>query len=149
MNKFFERGISLIELVVVIAIGAVLAALSVSAFVNLSNNDIVESATQAIVSQLRTAQRDAVESLGDSTYGIHITSSQAIFFVGSTYQNGLSSNVVFSFPANVTASATPSDFVFQKISGTTTSGTIQIYVSSNHNYEKTISIPSTGVPEVQ
>jgi len=147
MNK--HKAISLAELLVVIAIGIVVTTLSVSGFINLSNSDLIEAASQSLLSEFRQAYSDSIESLANSTYGIHVATSSATRFVGTTYQNGANGNVVFTFPNNVTASATPSNFVFQQISGTTTSGIIQVYISSNPNYERTILVASTGVPELQ
>ena len=143
------QGISLVELIVVITIGMIITTLSVSAFVNLSNSNLIEAASQSLLSEFRQAYSDSIESLANTTYGVHIATSSATIFSGTTYQNGANGNVVFTFPNNVTASATPSNFVFQQISGTTTSGIIQVYISSNPNYERTILVASTGVPELQ
>jgi prepilin-type N-terminal cleavage/methylation domain-containing protein len=144
-----QRGLSLVELIIVLAIAGILLGISAAAFVNLSNTDLILAASQEVVSGLRQAQSQARSGLGDSAYGIHFTSSSATLFAGTTYQDGAGGNAVLPLPANISISASPSDFVFQKISGTTTSGTIQVYLSSHSSYEKTISVQSTGVAEIQ
>jgi Tfp pilus assembly protein FimT len=149
MERSYIRGISLVELIIAIAIAGFLVGIAVTAFANLSNTDLVESSTQEVLSTLREAQSQAVESLADSAYGVHFTGSSAILFAGAIYQSGAAGNMTLELPSSVTASATPSNFVFQKISGTTTSGTIQLFVSSHASYEKTISVSPTGAAEIQ
>lgn len=144
-----NKGISLIELVIALAIAGVLIGLSFAAFANLSTTDLMEGATQEILSELRQAQNQSVESLANSTYGVHFTISSATLFVGTTYQSGAAGNIVLNLPPNITASATPSDFVFAQVSGTTNSGIIQVYVSSNPNYSQTIDVAPSGIAEIQ
>jgi Tfp pilus assembly protein FimT len=144
-----KKGITLAELLISVAIAGILIGISVAAFVNLSNTDQILGASQEILSELRQARSQAVESLADSAYGVHFTSSSVTLFAGTTYQSGAAGNAVLPLPSNITISASPTDFVFSKISGTTTSGTIQAYISSNSSYAKTISVQSTGVAELQ
>lgn len=133
-------GFTLVELLVTISIAAMIAGLSISTFVSFSRTNFVEGNTEAIVSQLRQAQSQTVNALNGDQYGVHITSTSSTLFVGSAYQSGNASNTVFSFYSGVIAIATPSDFVFQKLWGTTTSGTISVYASSNQSITRTISV---------
>lgn len=136
------------EILVSLAIVVIMASLSVSAFSNLRSSSLVQSASQEILSQMRFARSQSVESLGNSLYGVHIDATSTALFTGPLYQSGASSNVLLILPIGITASATPPDFVFQKISGNTTSGTIEVYVSSNPSFSKTISVGSTGLAEI-
>ena len=80
MNK--HKAISLAELLVVIAIGIVVTTLSVSGFINLSNSDLIEAASQSLLSEFRQAYSYSIESLAKTTYGVHIATSSATIFSG-------------------------------------------------------------------
>ena len=142
-----EKGIGLVELLVALAIAGIVTAMSVAAFSNLRNTDLVESASQEVVSALNQAGKWTIEGLNNSVYGVHIDPSAVTIFTGSTYQNASNSNIVTPLPVGIFASATPADYFFQRIYGTTTSGTIQVYVSSNQSYVRTINVQPTGVSE--
>ena len=101
MNK--HKAISLAELLVVIAIGIVVTTLSVSGFINLSNSDLIEAASQSLLSEFRQAYSDSIESLAKTTYGVpHRRLRRRPYFPEQSISNtAQTATSIFTFPNNV------------------------------------------------
>lgn len=144
------RGISAIELLIVLGIIVILAAIIIPQFGSTRQNQLLKSATIDILSTLDKARSQTLASVNSSEYGVHFQSDRVIIFTGTTYSSGAGSNETINIiaPASITnvtfggVSSSSGDIYFNRISGApSTTGTITV---SNNAQTKTITISATG-----
>lgn len=125
--KYKNKGFSLIELLVVVAIFAILAVVSDSVYVNLKSSSNLKIATTSVVQAIRHAQINSQAVKEDSKWGIEILSNEVIIFKNNyVYPGSLS----LDLPKGIVPSGI-SEIIFEKMSGsTTTTGTITLTNSS-------------------
>jgi prepilin-type N-terminal cleavage/methylation domain-containing protein len=141
-----QKGFTLIELILVIAIMTIVAGATLPlSYKFLTQNDL-ELATQKIVQSIRRAEFLAASGNSDSTWGVHVATTDVTLFNGTGYlARDLSKDEKLSFDNVVTLGGT-TDFVFQKLSGyPISSGTITL--TSQDNVVKTIIINNRGLIE--
>ncbi|KKW44334.1 MAG: hypothetical protein UY94_C0026G0005 [Parcubacteria group bacterium GW2011_GWA2_56_21] len=78
-------GFTLIELLIALAILAILIAGIVSAFSGFTKAEAQKGAATGVLSLLETARSETLASKGGSRYGVHLDSSGATLFAGSSY----------------------------------------------------------------
>jgi prepilin-type N-terminal cleavage/methylation domain-containing protein len=146
-NKKFvsnlSKGITLMELLIVIAIFSILASFSFSAYTSFGAKNNLEVATGSLVEALRFAQTNAQAVNGDSKWGVWATTTQIVVFKGTNY---LSRDTAFdqslNLPRETTASGL-SEIIFEKMTGATlTTGTTTI---TNPSGNKNININAKGI----
>lgn len=142
-SKKFEKGFTLIELIVVIAIFIIFIAVSESAFFNFQSHSNLEIATVNLVESLRHAKANAQQVQGDSKWGVEIFGSQITVFSSSSDYNHR--NLALDQASTLTSGVSSgglSEIVFEKVTGTTlNSGTITL---SGNNGSKVITINAKG-----
>ena len=149
-----DWGFTMLELLLVIGIFAVLAAVSAIQLANFQRGAKLESASKDIVSALRLAHDRAVlgedgntDGAGDA-WGIRFANASSDAyqtFFGSSYSSGNVKETVF-LPSGVSFTAPTegfnADVVFAKLTGTTTA---QVLVTiADDTSTKTITIDTTG-----
>jgi prepilin-type N-terminal cleavage/methylation domain-containing protein len=150
MNVFYKKGITLMELIIVIAIIGILSTLVFSSLSETKNNQILKSTVEDVVSVIDKARSQTLASLNLTTYGVHFESNKIVLFSGTTYNTDNASNEVIdiSSPANISNisfAGGATEFYFNRLSGVPSkTGNITISISSNANLVKTITISSTG-----
>ena len=145
-----KKGFSLLELMIVIAILAIIAAIGSGFYSNYSKTIEIDSITANIISNLKQAQSNSMIGVGGYKWGVHFVNSTSnyyeIFSTPTDYSNGskvitstnyLSGGVVFTTPAQ----SSSQDIIFNKISGGTSASSIVI---TYNNTNKTISISDIG-----
>ncbi len=145
--KHHKKGFSALEIIIVVAIVAMLLAVAVPSLEKMKQNQVLKSAVSDISSTLDKAKSQTLSSVNSLEYGIHFESNKIVMFEGSTYSASDSTNetVLISTPAyisniNLTGGAT--DLYFDKLSGTPNkTGNITI---SNASQSKTIIVSATG-----
>ncbi len=86
-TKFFmsNSGFTLIEIVVVLAITAILFLIAGSLAVNTFPKNTVQVEAGAVLDLLRKAQSRSVSGYQDSVCGVHFTVNEITLFAGTTY----------------------------------------------------------------
>lgn len=148
MRLFFQKGISVLEIVIIIAIVGALAAVITLPFNSFRQNQALQNTTNGVVSLLEQARTQTLAGVGNTNYSVHIESGQAVLFTGNTYTSGASTNVVFSYENPITLGTLSlqgggSNVTFDRLTGKTSQyGTIQLVLSASRT--TTITVSSTG-----
>lgn len=154
MKNFSQKGITFIELLIVIAIIIILIAVVSPQFSKVKNLQILKGTGEDVVSLLRKARSETLASLNSTEYGVHFSSNQVVLFSGTTYNPNSASNQIdsISSPATISAISLTGgavDVYFNRLSGTASkTGTITISISSDASLTKTITISGTGVASI-
>ena len=96
-NSFFtffyknEEGITLIELLLVIALIVVLATLSMPVYSNLQTSSQLAESTSLLVQTLRTAKEKSSARLNDVKHGVKLEANSYILYYGSSYTTRIQS----------------------------------------------------------
>src|SRR3989338_2065033 len=154
MSKF-ERGFSLLEVLIVVGIMTIISSIGAGFYVNYNKGVEIDSAVQVVVFDFKQTQGKSMIGEGGFKWGIHFVNAAddyyEIFSTPTDYSSGskviLSTNylpggIIFSDPAT---DATK-DIIFNKISGGTSASSVAIVAGSN---TKTISVSSIGNVSVQ
>lgn len=113
----YSRGFTLIEMLTVLAIFAIIFAVSDTAYNNFRTHNNLKIATDTVVEALRSAQLNSEVGKGDSKWGVEILSNQIVIFKGINYvSRDVISDQVIDFPKGVTASGS-NEFIFEKMTG--------------------------------
>ena len=139
-----EKGFTLIELLLVLAIFVMLFAIVGTISLNTLPSTQLTTQTDRVESMLRKAQARTVARHADSVWGVHLTSSEATLFAGTTYA---SRNIVYdevlTLPSSIIVSGL-SDVIFQYRTGeTVNTGTITITHGATGT-AKTLTVNATG-----
>ncbi|MDD5068708.1 MAG: prepilin-type N-terminal cleavage/methylation domain-containing protein [Candidatus Pacebacteria bacterium] len=149
-----QKGFSVLEFLVVIAIFAIIASLTFSSFSSLRQSKTLETDTLSVLSLLEKARADTLGSKGATQYGVHFETTKATLFTGATYSSGNASNISVIFNPRVQISTISltggtSNVVFQRLSGkTSVSGTVTLSLTGASS-TKIISIAGTGLSQIQ
>lgn len=148
-NKSFlkKNGFTVMELLIVVAIISILAAIVIPDFGALKRNQIFKSTINEVNSLIQKARNNATSSVDSSNYGVHFESGQVVLFKGNTYGAPGTTLETISLQSSVSISGVNftggvSDIVFAKGTGIpNVSGEISIVSSSD---VRAISINGTG-----
>ena len=155
MIKNKNSGFSLVEIIVAMAIGAVLVAGIVVSFSSFRNSKIVDISADRILSVINEARVKSVSSEDYSRFGVHFETSRVVFFKGDIFTEPNPANTeTILYPlveiSNISLSGGGVDIVFQKLTGKTgNSGSLRVRLKSDNNKYKTISVKSTGIANIQ
>lgn len=120
-----QRGFTLIEMVMTIAMVAVLAAISLPVYRQFQVQNDVDVAAITTTQSLRRAQLLAQAGEGDSEWGVRVDAASITVFKGATYAGrDALQDEVFSYPSTISRSGVQ-EVVFSRIVGEpSTTGTI-------------------------
>ncbi|MES2023382.1 MAG: type II secretion system protein [Patescibacteria group bacterium] len=150
MRNFYQKGITLVETLVAVAIIVLILAIVLPSFNTIKKNNILKSTTEDIFSALDNAHSQTLSSVSSSTYGVHFQSDKVVIFKGTVYSSNDVNNktVNINFPASISnvnfnsVSAISGDIYFAHLTGVPSkTGTVTIAVSSS---TKIITISATG-----
>ncbi len=114
-------GFTLIEILVVIAIGMVLASLGLFVSLDSFRSSSLQTERDVLVSVLEKARSESQSNIDEVPHGVEIESGQFVIFKGPTYISGDSHNQLI--PRNSAfASSGISDVIFDQITGDVASG---------------------------
>lgn len=111
-----EKGFTLVEILLTVAMLAILATLTIPLGLNFLKGQQLEGSTQEVIQTLRRAQLKSMSMEGDSNFGLYLTNDNYILFKGDVYTPGDPYNEVFSFPEALTVSGL-AQVVFTKVEG--------------------------------
>ena len=143
-----DKGFTLVELILVIAIGAAVFAFSTPIAVRQYQNQLAVDNSFLLKDTLRRARQEAIAAANNSPHGVRIESAQneIIFFQGNSFATrNTEFDEVNEYPTAVTITATTNEVVFSKLYGTSTideTWTVQV-----DNFSRGIRITSQGLIE--
>src|SRR3989344_6129316 len=132
------RGASLVEILVVIGILTIMAALTYETYIKVNANKALDLDAQLIIAEIAQARSLSMGSKNGSQWGVHIASTSVTLFEGTAYDAGAALNMTSALhPAehvsNITLYGGGTDIVFERLSGDT-AATVTIavcYVASS------------------
>ena len=159
MKNFKKKGISLIEILVIISIIGIISAIVFPSFSSFHKKQELQNTTEDIVSLLNEARNNTISSKNSNIYGVHFEINKAVLFTGSSYTEDDASNKVVMFDSavrianvgGVVLNGGGNNIIFARLSGETTNyGTIILYtyVADNTPLIKTIDINKVGLVHV-
>lgn len=151
VKNFYKKGITIIELLVVLAVLGIISSIVIPQFSKMRENQVLKSGVQDILSSLDKARSQTLASLNSSEYGVHFETDKIIIFKGTFFPADDPNNESISIisPASISnvtlnlVSGIPGEMYFNRLSGSPSkTGTVTI---STTNYSKIITIWATGV----
>ena len=149
----FTSGITFVEMILVIAIFAIVTVIAVGAFSKATGREALDKKTGVALSLLEQARNLTLSAKGASVYGVHFEATKAVLFSGSTYSASAASNVTESVSSPVQISSINlfgggSDVLFNRLVGDTgQSGTVTLSLIASSTQAKTITIFATGLSQ--
>lgn len=151
MSKSLKsKGYTLIEIVIVIAILAILSTVTASVYKRYQTSQALDKDTALVSSLLNQSRVLTLSSKDNVKHGLYLEANQVTLFSGSSYVVGTSTNVVFPLNNTVSLSATlPSgttSIIFERLTGKTfQNGTITLTSLVNPSSTKSITIYGSGI----
>lgn len=149
----YNKGVTLLEITIVVGILAIMVAIITPSFANFRNKQAVENTTQDLVSLLNEARTNTLLSKSSVFYSVHLETNRAVLFDGGTFDTNDSSNKVITFDtqvsvpsAGISLNGGEVDVSFDRLTGDTSDyGTIIVSLISNTSISKTITVNQLGV----
>ena len=147
-----NKGISIIETLIVIGILALLGNFVVMAFKSFSSSEALNKDANLAVSLLNQARVMTLSSKNNYQYGVHFDATKMVLFRGSSYSSATTTNVSFQLSTGVTATTALTggglNVIFQRLTGKTTqNGTITFSLSGSTT-TKSVTIFNTGAIQI-
>ena len=149
------RGFSVIEILIVVAIFAVIASIGAAPFVFFKKARALDAAVQESVSALLEARARTLSSRNASQYGVHFNADSATLFSGAVFNPNASDNEEKIFAPLVLISAISlegggSDVIFKRLTGETDFyGTVTFRLTAGGARERTLRIGKTGTVNIE
>lgn len=154
MKSFYKKGITVIELLVVLVVLGVIFSVATPQFSKMRENQVLKNGVQDILSSLDKAHSQTLASLNSSVYGVRFEADKVIIFTGTYFDSEAIDNKIINIVAPATISKitlnsindTSGEMYFNRLSGSPSKiGTVTI---STTNYSKIITIWATGMASV-
>lgn len=146
-----KKGFTLTELLVVIAVMALVGSIVWGGLSNYRDVQALQSATDVIVATLGEARSRAISSVGAMQYGVHLEGKNIVLFKGSQYSPSSPSNIITILNNAVSVStsgltSSSTDVVFERITGKgSASGQIVVSLSANRDKNFVIIVEPIGI----
>lgn len=142
-----RKGFTIIELLLIIALISILAAVSAPLYTSFLAKNHLENKTFEVKNTLHKAQSNAMSGKQNANWGVYFTSGQFVLFAGESFasRNG-AFDEIHIFPASVSASGL-NEIIFQKPKGLpSTTGIITI--SSTEGANNILTITREGIVNI-
>jgi len=137
------RGLSLIEILLVVGILAILVILAPPLVLDFYKTQQLETHTQGVIQTLRRAQLKAMGVENATSFGVYLTNDDYTLFQGASYAaRDTQYDEVIDLPQIITITNSPKEVAFSRIEGAP-SATGTIILSANGE-SRTISINEIG-----
>jgi len=150
MQKFYQNGITVVEILIVISIIGILALIALPQFSKIKENQVLKNTIGDVTSALHNAQSQSLASKNSSEYGVYFQSNQIVIFKGKIFSVGAQDNKTINIisPASISnvtlngVSFSTGELYFERLSGVPSkTGTITVSTSST---SKIITVSTTG-----
>lgn len=136
MKNLYKKGITIIELLIVVAILAIIIGVTLPSFQSMRENQIFKTTLSEVMSTINKARGESMSSVNSLEYGVHFESDQVVIFSGTVYSDVASDNVITEIisPASISSisiSGGGADLYFDRLTG-----------APNHTAEITVSTPT-------
>jgi prepilin-type N-terminal cleavage/methylation domain-containing protein len=147
----YRKGFTLLEILMVMSIMVIISAVSVGAFFNLREKNLIQKDADSIVSMIEKAKSMSSNRKNDSSYGVKFSSSTVTIFSGQNFTSG---NVISKYDLEklvvisaVSLSSNTLELGFNKITGNpNATGTVTLITPS---YSRVVTIFGTGIIEMK
>ena len=149
-----NKGFTLIEILVALALLAIVSAITMASFSNLNKTNALDSSVANIVSILDEARSKTLASQNSEQYGVHLEQNQVISFIGNSYNSGDSDNVVFTINklveiSDISLTSGGNDIIFDRLTGQVDqNGSLVVRLKSDNAVSTTVTVFGTGIIEV-
>ena len=148
------RGFTIIELLVVLAIGALLSGIVFWSFVQFRSIEAFNREVRIALTFLEDAHSKTLAAYDDSRYGVHFTEDSVTLFKGVTYDSDDPENEVYSLGGGVTITdislaGSTSEVVFNRLTGGTSNAGTVTFQNQEGDETQLITISGTGLVEIQ
>ncbi len=154
MQRKLKSGFTFLEVIISLAIMAVLATVILSTLINFRKSQAIEKDAELVVQLINQAHNQTLSSKNSSVYGVHFETTQITLFTGASYNVSDPNNQSFILNGTdtivtITLASGGTDVVFKRLSGETSqNGTITLS-SPSIGKTKTVTIYKTGLVESQ
>ncbi len=154
MKRYINKGISIIEVLVVIAILVGIIAVVTPSLSAFRNQQLLTNTAEDIVSLLNQARTRTLSSENSTYYSVHFETGRAVLFTGNTFSSGASTNISISantlvMISGINLTGGGANVTFTRLTGDTAQdGTIVVSLVSDPSKTKTITINKTGIASV-
>lgn len=144
------RGFTLVELLVVMAISALLVGGAVVSWGNLRAGSGLAAAADSVRATLEQARLQALARQDDAGWGVKVDTNSVTLFKGPIFAAGEAANRIVNLPAGVKIQTISlenggSEVLFDGLTGTTTPGSVVVAAGDEPSQQKTIYIARSGV----
>lgn len=144
-----KRGISALEILVSLAILALLAVLTMSYLSGLKKVVVLDGVIESLISLTREAKSRTLAPEGGSQFGVRFEPSKATLFKGAGFVGGAADNKTYTLPADAEIfdiNFSGGDLVFQLLTGEPgIPGDFSIRLKADPANSKTVFINSAGL----
>lgn len=147
--RLYNKGITAIELLIVIGIVVVIGVITVPSLVSFRKDQALQNTTNAVVSLLQEARTKTTASYNNTVYSVILDTTSATMFTGTTYSASEPTNKVVSYEApivrqSITLNGGGSTVTFDRLKGTTAQhGTLVLGITGGAS--KTVTLSPSGV----
>ncbi len=143
-----EKGFTLVEMIIVLAIIGILISISVVAFINARKSNELTTQTDKLLLMIEQARALALNGKGNGNVGIRLSSTTYEIFVGNSYVSSADNKlgrVEGPYWIETTLPFPNPEIIFTRLGGVPNrTGTISIVDTRDGSRKKTISIGNQG-----
>lgn len=143
-----NRGLTLIEILIVVIVIAVIASIGISAFIGQRSKREIQTIADGIVMTLGRAKADALSGKNGSSFGVYFSSTTYSYFTGPIYNASDTSATYTSISSQYVITDTvpgSTSIVFSRLTGfPVATGTVTVTDSTDSSNKKIISIGTNG-----
>lgn len=153
--SIYRKGFSAAELIVIIALSALIFTLTYTTFASFSNMQALEKDTDVMISYIQKARNQTINSRNGNEYGVRFASTSVTLFEGTVYSASATTSQVYTFSPKTQLSAISltggtTSVYFEQLTGKpSATGTILFYSKANASTTRRIYLYGSGLTEIQ
>lgn len=148
-----KKGFSILEVVIALAILALIAAAVSGAFWNFRDTRELERSRDEVMNLAREARARTLASESNNQFGVYVEAGRAVLFQGAAYGEGAAGNKAYAYSPRVEAYSIPFSggaVVFARLTGAASaSGTVSFRLKAKPAQTRAFTIQSSGLMYAQ